>query len=84
MLIAATFGIIAAACGGGTTASTSDAIEAQSTSDVAETEGTSDSSDAPAATSDLFAGDFVDLRGETVNLAEYEGQDVVLWYWAPR
>ncbi len=72
MLIAAIFGIIAAACGGGTTdtaATTSDAIAAQA------------QGDAPAA--GVFDGSFIDLNGETVDFASYEGQDVVLWYWAP-
>ena len=75
MLIAALFGLVAAACGGTeTTASTSDAIAAQ----TAQAEG-----DAPAAEGNLYSGDFVDLNGQTIDLASYEGQDVVLWFWAP-
>lgn len=78
LLIAALFGLIAAACGGAeTTASTSDAIEAQ-TAQTAQAEG-----DAPAADGGVYGGDFVDLNGQTIDLASYEGQDVVLWFWAP-
>ena len=69
MLVSALFGLVAVACGGGTetTANTSDAIEAQS----------------DAAEVDIFDGDFIDLNGESIDLAGYEGQDVVLWFWAP-
>ena len=33
--------------------------------------------------SPTFEGSFVDLNGETIDLASYQGQDVVLWFWAP-
>jgi len=32
---------------------------------------------------DVFDGEFATLDGGSVNLAEFEGQDVVLWFWAP-
>ena len=28
-------------------------------------------------------GEFATLAGDTVDLAELRGQDVVLWFWAP-
>lgn len=28
-------------------------------------------------------GEFATLSGDTVDLAELRGQDVVLWFWAP-
>ncbi len=31
----------------------------------------------------VFEGEFATLDGGSVNLAEFEGQDVVLWFWAP-
>lgn len=31
----------------------------------------------------LFFGEFASLEGASVNLADYAGQDVVLWFWAP-
>ena len=37
----------------------------------------------PVPVSPLFQGDFIDLNGESIDLASFEGQDVVLWYWAP-
>ena len=73
--LAVVFGLFVAACGGGaeTTAdapTTGDAIAAAE-----------EQPDATAA--DLFSGDFVDLNGEAIDFASLEGQDVVLWFWAP-
>ena len=31
----------------------------------------------------LLDGRFETLGGETVDLAAFQGQDVVLWFWAP-
>ena len=30
-----------------------------------------------------FDGSFPTLEGGSVDLADFEGQDVVLWFWAP-
>ena len=35
------------------------------------------------AASPLFAGDFVDLSGQAIDFGSFEGQDTVLWFWAP-
>lgn len=31
----------------------------------------------------LLAGEFETLAGTTVDLADFQGEDVVLWFWAP-
>jgi len=31
----------------------------------------------------LLTGEFETLDGDTIDLASLEGQDVVLWFWAP-
>ncbi|MFK8022345.1 MAG: TlpA family protein disulfide reductase [Ilumatobacter sp.] len=63
------FGFIAAACGGASGGETS--TGAQSATDDA------------ASPSALFAGEFTDLNGQAVELASFEGQDVIMWFWAP-
>ncbi len=42
-------------------------------------------SEAPAAeeAASVFSGEFQTLSGETFDLGSLEGQDVVLWFWAP-
>lgn len=43
-----------------------------------------DENDAPGFVEDpLFFGEFASLGGEAIDLADYAGQDVVLWFWAP-
>ncbi len=116
-LIAAMFGLVAAACGGATdTAATDDSTQtsvptedstavaqddgsegqAEPATDTTADDGSNDQAE-PATdstatepaeessneVSELFAGDFVDLNGEAIDLASFEGQDVVLWFWAP-
>lgn len=81
ILVASVLGLVAAACGGETTtpASTSEALEAQAD---AQAEALGDAAEESAGDS-VFAGEFVDLNGDSIDLASYEGQDVVLWFWAP-
>ncbi|MEM8707987.1 MAG: hypothetical protein AAGE98_16100 [Actinomycetota bacterium] len=59
VLIAALFGILATACGGG---------------------GSSGPVDSAAA---VLVDEFETLDGETIDLASLQGEDVVLWFWAP-
>ena len=36
-----------------------------------------------ASSTDLFDGEFETVSGETIDLASLQGQDTVLWFWAP-
>lgn len=52
--------------------------------DVATSPVQEDAADAAEAADDpLFFGEYASLDGPTVDLADYAGQDVVLWFWAP-
>ena len=73
--LAIVFGLAAAACGGGTDVS---APEIDAGSDGA----TSATGDAPVDAG-LFGGEFVSLTGEAIEFGSFEGQDTVLWFWAP-
>ncbi len=44
---------------------------------------TDSDSSAGSESTDVFDGEFATLDGASVNLADFEGQDVVLWFWAP-
>ena len=68
------FGLTALACGGGTQTVAEPAAPSEDGA-AAET--------AEAPDPGLFAGDFVDLNGESIDFASFEGQDTVLWFWAP-
>ncbi|MEL7156236.1 MAG: hypothetical protein AAFN30_06520 [Actinomycetota bacterium] len=35
------------------------------------------------ASAPVLAGEVTALDGTTVDLADYQGHDVVLWFWAP-
>lgn len=61
--------LLAASCGSGGS-SESVAVAAQ------------DASSAPETTSPLH-GEFATLAGESIDLGSLEGQDAVLWFWAP-
>ncbi len=37
----------------------------------------------PETESSGLNGEFEALDGTTIDLAEFQGQDVVLWFWAP-
>lgn len=70
------FGLLATACGAadtetGTAAAPEDATESSTATEPA------------AAEASLLTGEYETIGGETVDLATYEGQDVVLWFWAP-
>ena len=41
------------------------------------------SADAADGLSSVLTGEFTTLGGETLDLASLQGQDVVLWFWAP-
>ena len=76
--LAAAF-LLLSACGGAAdtpNATTSQAVEA-------EAGGGEAAGDAPVAQASLLTDTFTTTTGETIDLAEFEGQDVVLWYWAP-
>lgn len=62
--------LLAAACGAG------GAADDQTASGDDET-GTAETS------ASGLSGEFATIDGGSVNLADFEGQDVVLWFWAP-
>ncbi len=66
--------LIASACGSTATETTAAAPADSATEEVAD--GVSDGAR-------LLVGEFTTVDGETVNLADYQGQDVVFWFWAP-
>ncbi len=74
--LAIVFGLVAAACGGGTDVS---APVIDSAPAAAETEAPA--GDAPSAS--VYGGDFVGLDGTAIDFGSFEGQDTVLWFWAP-
>ncbi len=37
----------------------------------------------PEAADELFTGEFATVSGQTIDLGSLEGQDTVLWFWAP-
>ncbi len=45
--------------------------------------GSAQSTGEEAADGPLLSGEFTTLAGETIDLAEFQGEDVVLWFWAP-
>lgn len=68
--------LLLSACGGGTAETT--AASAATGAAAADAAG-----DAPVAQASLLSGSFTTTTGETIDLGQFEGQDVVLWYWAP-
>ncbi len=67
LAIALIMGFVASACGGTTTAS--------------DTAAADDTAAVPAE--ETLSGEFASLDGTTVDLATLQGEDVVLWFWAP-
>lgn len=93
-----TAGLFASACGSDEvaqqTAATTRAVERDAPDIETERDVTPGAEPSPAATPDeaapielsedpLFFGEYASLAGEPVDLAEYAGEDVVLWFWAP-
>ena len=76
--IAASALLVLSACGGGAT--TADEAAAPATAPAATADAVGD---APAAPASLLVDQFTTVSGETIDLANFQGQDVVLWYWAP-
>ncbi len=74
-VFAVLFGLLATACG-----STGTETEAAAPAEAGET---AESSASEAAGANPLSGEFGTVSGETVDLATYQGQDVVLWFWAP-
>ena len=62
---------------------TTTAVEAVAAASETTTAPTTTTTAVPESSSPAFQGDFVDLNGQTVALSDFEGQDVVLWFWAP-
>ena len=87
ILIAAVFGLIAAACGGANETAAVDeptaSEAAESDAEAAVEEDVDAAAETPATDPGLFGGEFIDLNGESIDLASLEGQDTVLWFWAP-
>ncbi|MEL6985333.1 MAG: hypothetical protein AAFO29_23070, partial [Actinomycetota bacterium] len=90
--------IVAAACGGtdleassddatGTTSDGETGATPDADDDTPATGEDTDDAAAPAEetsdTGSTFQGVFPTLDGGSVDLAEFDGQDVVLWFWAP-
>lgn len=91
--------LAAAACGGsadeaGTDAASSGSAEEAATdeapTDAAPSGSADDAATDPASNGDgseqggaAFEGEFPTLDGGSIDLASFEGQDVVLWFWAP-
>lgn len=79
--------LVASACGATSGAETVlPALDAQAeasptvgqpTETIASAQGQTDE------TNSVLFGEFVSISGETIDLAEIEGNDVVLWFWAP-
>jgi len=74
----AVVGLFASACGPA-------AVEAEEATAAAPAAAAatdaSDVEEAPEAS--LLSGQYAIVGGETIDLAQYEGQDVVMWFWAP-
>lgn len=83
--LAIVFGLVAAACGGGTDVSAAPGTNEPAVEASAEagSDATAEGPVSDAPDLDLYSGDFVDLNGETIDFASFEGQDTVLWFWAP-
>ena len=62
---------------------TTTAVEAVAAASETTTAPTTTTTAVPESSSPLFQGDFVDLNGQAVGLSDFEGEDVVLWFWAP-
>ena len=73
------FGLIAVACGGATEV----VAEPAATGDAPAVTDSGDTAETPAVDPGIYGGDFIDLNGESIDFASFEGQDTVLWFWAP-
>lgn len=71
-----------AACGGGAADTTATDAPAETTAPAAEAETNEAADAAPVADSPL-SGEFTTVSGQTIDLANFQGEDVVLWFWAP-
>lgn len=75
--VLAALALVATGCGGGS--ETSAVVAGDSSSSAAASAASDDSVDAPSGTS--LVADTV--GGGQIDFASLEGQDVVLWFWAP-
>jgi len=66
--------MLLSACGGGGSTTVDESAAAPAPADAV--------GDAPAASSPLV-DEFTTVSGQTIDLATLQGQDVVLWFWAP-
>lgn len=71
--------VVAAGCAGSSGEAV--AVDASETSE-APIEAAADTSEA-AVENALFVGEFETLQGSQIDFASLEGQDTVLWFWAP-
>jgi len=71
--------LIASACGSSSTDAT-----VTSTADTAAT-GPQTEASAPAepVPSPLLTGEFASITGDSINLADFAGENVVFWFWEP-
>jgi len=60
--------LLATACGSSATETTAPATATQSEAE---------------AGASLLAGEFASVTGDTVDLAGFEGENVVFWFWEP-
>lgn len=68
-------GFLATACGSAT-------VDIETTTPASESE-VAESTDQSSSQSSGLTGQFNTISGESVDLSTYQGQDVVLWFWAP-
>jgi len=76
LVLSLLLGLLATACGSTETETATAAPDESTEAEITPT------SEEPAETS-LLTGTYNTVDGETVDLATYQGQDVVLWFWAP-
>ena len=82
LAVAAGVAMVAAACGGAAETPTESAAESATTTSDAGSESTTAQTTPPVQPTGLV-GEFSTIGGATFDLGDLEGEDVVLWFWAP-
>ena len=82
--VAAAMLLVVTACGGAAIDTASSAVDvAESSESVAAAVETAAPAEAPARGSGVLTGQFNTIDGDVIDFGSLEGQDVVLWFWAP-
>jgi len=80
LAVLVTLSLFMTSCGGGSAdVATADTVDTANT--APSTESASDETPAPAASAASLIA--TTISGEQINFGSLEGQDVVLWFWAP-